>query len=212
MPHRCTANDPLFANSWARVSASFAAMSAKLRLRDALLARYAEPHRRYHSLQHLAECLQHFETAYALAEHPVEVELALWFHDAIYETKSGGNEERSADWARDALLEAGIDPSACARVHSLVMATRHSSLPQTPDEQLLVDIDLSILGAEPARFAEYEQQIRAEYSFVPGFLFRRKRRAILLGFLDRPRLYGSACFHERLEAQARLNLAQAVAR
>jgi predicted metal-dependent HD superfamily phosphohydrolase len=74
-----------------------------------------------------------------------------------------------------------------------------------------VDVDLSILGAPPERFAEYEVQIRQEYAHVPGFLFRLKRRAILQSFLDRPALFSTPRLHQRLEARARANLAAAVA-
>ncbi len=73
---------------------------------------------------------------------------------------SADNEAASADWAARALRAAGADDALVGRVHALVMATRHDQAPATPDEQLLVDIDLSILGAAPARFVEYERQIR----------------------------------------------------
>ncbi|GAA0765828.1 N-methyl-D-aspartate receptor NMDAR2C subunit [Ideonella azotifigens] len=175
-----------------------------------LLARYREPQRHYHTLQHLGECLTALQAAQGLAERPAEVALALWFHDAIYDTRGSGNEQRSADWAGEALASAGAPAEVTARVHALIMATSHTAVPAGPDAQLLVDIDLAILGAEPARFAEYEQQIRAEYSFVPRWLFRRKRRAILASFLERQQLYSTGFFHDRLEARARLNLAQAI--
>lgn len=171
-----------------------------------LTAAYAEPQRHYHTLQHLGECLALFDDARTLAAHPAEVELALWFHDAIYDIKGHDNEQRSADWARDALRDAGAPTDAAQRVHDLVMATRHTAVPSGRDEQLLVDIDLSILGAARARFDEYEQQIRKEYAYVPGFLFRRKRREILKGFLDRPAIYSTPHFHDVLEARARDNL------
>ena len=170
------------------------------------MAAYAEPQRHYHTQQHLGECLSAFDGALALAEHPAEVEIALWFHDAVYDVKGHDNEQCSADWARDALRDAGVDTGSAQRVHDLVMATRHTAVPSGQDERLLVDIDLSILGAERARFDEYEQQIRREYAYVPGFLFRRKRREILKGFLDRPAIYSTPHFHDRLEARARDNL------
>ncbi len=97
------------------------------------------------------------------------------------------------------------------RVYELVMATRHTSVPAAGDAQLLVDIDLSILGADAQRFAQYEQQIRAEYAFVPEELFRTKRKEVLQSFAARPRIYGTDHFHAALEARARVNLAQAVA-
>ena len=97
-------------------------------------------------------------------------------------------------------------------MHALIMATCHAALPDSDDARLLVDIDLSILGADPERFDEYEVQVRQEYSWVPGVLFRRKRREILQGFLARPRLYETDWFEQRLEAQARSNLQRSVRR
>jgi predicted metal-dependent HD superfamily phosphohydrolase len=93
----------------------------------------------------------------------------------------------------------------------VLRAVKDTAVPALPDQQLLVDIDLSILGAPEQRFAEYEQQIRQEYAFVPKWLFRRKRRAILQGFLDRPQIYSTAHFHAELEQRARDNLRKAIA-
>ena len=178
----------------------------------ALLARWAEPHRKYHTPQHLHECLALFERDRAIAEHPGEVAIALWFHDAIYDTARHDNEAASADWASRVLLQAGAAPGVAARVHALVMATRHSEAAVTADAKLLVDIDLAILGAEPARFAEYELQIRDEYGFVPEAVFRDRRAAILSGFLARPALFSTPAYADRFDAPARANLARAIAR
>lgn len=197
------------ANSWSRTWQALGT-PAPAGLMEQLLARYAEPHRRYHSQQHLHECLAHLVPALHLAEHPGEIEIALWFHDAIYELKAQDNEAQSAQWAARELAAAGLAPEACERVVALVMATRHAALPPSGDAQLLVDVDLAILGAAPERFAEYERQIREEYAWVPGWIFRRKRRAVLRQFLERDPIYGTAHFRERLEAAARRNLAQAV--
>lgn len=178
---------------------------------ESLLARWSEPHRRYHTLQHLDEGIAHLEPVLHLAEHAGEVEIALWFHDAIYEPIRGDNEAKSADWARETALAAGASAASADRIHALVMATRHAALPATPDEALLVDVDLSILGAPAARFAEYEAQVRAEYALVPTWLFRNKRRGILLEFLARPRIFATEHFHGTLEARARENLQESVA-
>ena len=176
----------------------------------ALLRRYSEPQRKYHTLQHLDACLAHFETVRTQAPHPHEVELALWFHDAIYDIGASDNEARSADWAREALRSAGGDAQAAQRVHDLVRVTRHDVVPQTPDQQVLLDVDLSILGASPRIFDAYEQQIRAEYAGVPENAFRSRRRRILQQFLDRPRIYHTTQFHGQFEAQARDNLARSI--
>lgn len=196
--------------TWARAWGAAGARSSGADLRDVLLRRYAEPQRKYHTLQHLRECLELFDTVRQLPAHPAEVELALWFHDAIYDLKRSDNEERSADLAQASLLADGASPEVASRVAALILATRHTSVPRDPDERLVVDIDLAILGASEERFAEYERQIRDEYVFVPGWLFRRKRRAVLRTFLDRPQIYATPHFAALYEARARANLAKAI--
>jgi predicted metal-dependent HD superfamily phosphohydrolase len=179
---------------------------------DALLARYAEPHRAYHTLRHLEECFAQLEPVRAQCERPAEVELALWYHDAVYEPKEPGNEERSAEWAARVLGEAGVPADAADRVRALVLATKHDAVPETPDARLLVDVDLAILGASPERFDEYEAQVRREYEWVPEPAFRAARARILRELAARPALYSTAWFRGRLEAQARANLARSIAR
>lgn len=175
-----------------------------------LLSRYSEPQRHYHTLQHLGECLAAFADAQGVAERPGEVALALWFHDAIYDLNAHDNEARSADWAARALTSAGASADVATRVHTLVMATCHAAQPVDPDAQLLVDIDLSILGAPAPRFAEYEQQIRREYAHVPPDVFEPRRRRILGAFLAREPLYQTPGVRARCEANARINLRRAI--
>ncbi|MET3495760.1 HD domain-containing protein [Variovorax boronicumulans] len=171
---------------------------------------YGEPQRHYHTMQHLGECLVWFEREKALAERPGEVAIALWFHDAIYDVHAHDNEARSADWARDVLRAAGAAPEAAERVHALVMATRHDAVPEGRDAELLIDIDLSILGADEARFDEYERQVHTEYAFVPLELRLPRRREILQRFLDREAIYATPRMHALLEARARANLRRSI--
>ncbi|MBR7800557.1 HD domain-containing protein [Undibacterium fentianense] len=175
-----------------------------------LVAAYSQSHRHYHTCQHLQECLTYFSEVVDLVKFPGEVEIALWFHDAVYELRANDNEKRSADWALEVLSCAGASDEQLSRVGSLIMATCHQAEPSESDQRLLVDIDLSILGANPARFAEYDTQVGLEYHWVPKWIYRSKRKAVLRNFLDRPQIYGTAHFHERLEAQARVNLAACI--
>lgn len=200
-----------FASSWHRVWSGLRAQGSGEALREQLLARYSEPQRCYHTLQHLAECLAWFGSVSHLAERPAEVEAALWFHDAIYELASHCNEDDSALWAEQSLSAAGVAQDSVGGISRLVLSTRHTALPELPDDCLLVDIDLSILGAPAARFAEYEKQIRAEYAFVPEAIFRVKRRAILESFLARSNVYSTEYFRAALERSARANLERVVA-
>ena len=175
-----------------------------------VMRRYAEPHRSYHTTRHLEECFAKLDEGRAHAERFYEVELALWFHDAVYEVRNSDNEERSASWAQAAVSEAGIDHAIGSRVRDLILATRHDVMPSTNDAALLIDVDLAILGAPAERFDEYERQVREEYSWVPGFLFRRKRREILEGFLRRPAIYSTELFRGRYESAARANLTRSI--
>ncbi|MGL6291666.1 MAG: HD domain-containing protein [Silanimonas sp.] len=198
----------LLDESWLRAWRHLGA-DAPAGLQARLVAAWSEPQRHYHTLQHLTECLAHVDAALALARAPGEVEIALWFHDVVYDPKAKDNERRSADWAARELAAAGVAPASVARVVALVMATCHDAQPVDADQRLLVDIDLAILGTSPERFAEYDEQIRAEYAWVPGFVYRFKRRQVLRGFLERVPLFQTAHFRERLETPARLNLAAA---
>jgi predicted metal-dependent HD superfamily phosphohydrolase len=183
--------------------------SAKLKPRPwypYLTQLYSEPHRRYHTLQHLSECLNEFDASKDLACDVVAVEFAIWFHDAVYDPHASDNEERSAELARKCLSEGGARPDLVAAVVTLVIATKNHIVSDHPDSALLIDIDLSILGQPVARFVEYERQVREEYAWVPKILFKRKRAAILRNFLDRPRLYNTDLFFRKYEESARANL------
>lgn len=180
-------------------------------LREALLARYAEPHRAYHTGQHLGECLALLDWAAPPPRVRAEVGLALWFHDAVYDSQRHDNEAQSAAWAVAALGGAGASDPLCARIEALILATKHDAVPTDDEAKLLVDIDLAILGADEARFAEYERQIRREYAWVPEEAFRAARARVLASFADRPAIYATPRFHERFEVAARRNLARALA-
>ncbi len=175
-----------------------------------LVSAYSEPHRAYHTLQHLSECFALLDERPHSPDDPAALDLALWFHDAIYDTKRNDNESRSADWARRALAE--LSAERLDRIDQLILVTRHAAAPTTPDQELLLDIDLSILGATAARFEEYEAQVHFEYAWVPEEAYRDARGKILRGFLDRPVLFHTAYFARLFEAQARTNLRRSLDR
>ncbi|MEZ4334223.1 MAG: N-methyl-D-aspartate receptor NMDAR2C subunit [Myxococcota bacterium] len=179
-------------------------------LLEELVTRYRAPHRAYHTLRHLEECFVALDAAAPVAERPAEIEIALWFHDAVYDTRTSDSEERSARWASRALRAVGAPTALATRVEGLVLATKHDGPAASPDARLLVDVDLSILGASEERFDEYERQVRQEYAWVPEDAFREARRRILSGFLARPRLFGTDWFADRLERRARTNLARSI--
>jgi predicted metal-dependent HD superfamily phosphohydrolase len=173
---------------------------------------YSESHRHYHNASHIVECLREFDSSRHLTRQPIAVELAIWFHDAIYDPRAADNEERSAELARQCILEAGGDVVLRDCVARLVLATKHHDSSLDPDAPLMVDIDLSILGQSADRFWEYERQIREEYYWVPREVFGVKRAEILERFLARERIYRLEWFFEKYERQARKNLGESLRR
>jgi predicted metal-dependent HD superfamily phosphohydrolase len=177
-----------------------------------LTAAYAEGHRHYHNQRHIAECLREFDAARHLTGQAEAVELALWFHDAVYDTRAGDNEERSAALAKECLDEAGISGSISNAVVEFVMATKTHESSGNADAAVMIDIDLSILGQTEERFLEYEAQIRKEYAWVPGLIFDPKRAGILEGFLRRERIYKTEWFYDKYEEKARRNIQMSIGR
>jgi predicted metal-dependent HD superfamily phosphohydrolase len=193
---------------WSRLGARESGTSIFARL----VAAYTEPGRAYHTAEHIRDCLAELDLAQALADHPDEVEAALWFHDAVYLPGAADNEERSAQLARTALSAGGVTQETTERVASLVLATKHVAATPDPDGRLICDIDLSILGREPEVFDEFERRIRREYAWVPEPIYRRERSAVLSGFLRRQSIYQTGPFRHRFEASARANMERHLAR
>jgi predicted metal-dependent HD superfamily phosphohydrolase len=178
----------------------------------ALSARYAEPQRAYHTLRHIAHCLDELDGARSLAGDAAAVEMALWYHDAIYDPRAKDNEDRSADLASAAAAAMALPPAVGARVAGLIRVSTHAGLAVGADPQLFADIDLAILGQPAGAFDEYERQVRVEYSWVPEPAFRAGRSAILRSLLERPSIYGTGFFGKKYEAAARQNLSRSIAR
>lgn len=171
-----------------------------------LAARYAEPERHYHTLEHIAECLAELDRARGEAVHPDEAELALWLHDAVYDPRASDNEARSAALARELLAVTALRDEAGDRIARSILATAHTAPPPAGDAALVCDADLAVLGADPARYDRYARQIAAEYAWVPQAIFRKRRAELLRALLARASIYATAGFRDRLEVKARRNL------
>lgn len=173
-----------------------------------LCERLCEPHRRYHDLSHVAALLGQAER---WADHIHDghvVQLAIWFHDAVYHPQQQDNEARSADLARCALLDMQIDEALIPSVTACIAATagHRVTTDDVPDLPLFLDFDLAILGSDPADYTQYCAAIRAEYAWVDDAAFRTARSKVLQSFLDRPVLYFTEPLRHAYEARARDNL------
>ncbi|MFE9565730.1 hypothetical protein ACFYM0_31990 [Streptomyces sp. NPDC006487] len=186
---------------------------------DRLLTAWAEPQRRYHTTAHLADVLARIDVLADAAANRAEqapdrpaVELAAWFHDAVYRPDRSENEERSAALAERALPELGIDEARTVEVARLVRLTiTHDPAPGDANGELLCDADLGVLAGTAQEYAAYAAAVRAEYGFVPDEAFRAGRAAVLRRLLELPRLFRTAYGAAHWEAPARANLAAELA-
>lgn len=174
---------------------------------DNLLARWAEPQRRYHTTAHLTAVLDRIDTLAGHAADPDAVRLAAWFHDAVYRPDRSENEERSAALAERALPEAGVPGDTTAEVARLVRLTvTHDPADGDTNGEVLCDADLAILAAAPKEYAAYAAQVRDEYGFVPDDAFRDGRATVLRQLLGLPRLFRTPHGIAEWEPRARQNL------
>ncbi|MGW0535968.1 HD domain-containing protein [Streptomyces sp. NPDC003032] len=182
------------------------------RFADNLLARWAEPQRRYHTTAHLTAVLDHIDVLEDHAEDPELVRLAAWFHDAVYAPDRSENEERSARLAERALPEAGLSAARTSEVARLVRLTvTHDPADGDHNGEALCDADLAILAAAPDAYAAYAAAVREEYGFVPDEAFRAGRAAVLRQLLALPRLFRTPHGAAVWESPARENLATELA-
>lgn len=172
-----------------------------------LIDAYNEPQRVYHRLAHIEHCLLMFDAVRLRLENPDAVQLAVWFHDVIYQPGAADNEQRSAD--QFMAQTAGVfDDVLRDTVYGHIMATLHNSSEiETHDAHYLVDIDLSSFGMAWSDFKRDSDNVREEMNSEPDAVFYPKQAAFQKALLDRPRFFQSEYFYEKYETQARQNLA-----
>ena len=181
-------------------------------VRNELITRYGEPHRRYHTMTHIEDCLAQVTASTDFSDQQRRLmEVAIWFHDAVYDATRHDNEAESARLAVERLRAEGANQTFIDEVSRLIMLTAgHSVEPDDAIGARLVSIDLSILGAEPERYDTYAAAIRHEYGHVPEPLYRDGRAAILSRFLESEPLFADPILARRYETQARANLAREI--
>lgn len=177
-----------------------------------VLDAYEAPDRHYHTLRHIQHCLRELDQSRAQAGNAAAIELAIWFHDVIYDAQRHDNEQRSAKMMADSARTAGASPDVVDHVSAMILATKHAQVPADADTQLLLDIDLSIFGQAVEEFDAYERGIRLEYQHVASDAFRSGRLAVLRRFLERPHLYLTKPMRDRYEWPARQNLQRSIER
>ncbi len=203
-----TTVDDRLRSAWADDLAAVGAAVPGDTVLDALLARYREPQRAFHTVEHVAAVVSALMDASPLAR------LAGWYHDAVYDPTSATNEADSAALAVEELSALGADDAACARVAGLVLVTRTHEPPDgDADAMALCRADLAVLGARPDRYDAYVGAVRREYAHVDDAGWVTGRGAFLRSMLGRTRLVPGLmpAADDPLDRAARTNLARELA-
>ena len=177
------------------------------RVFELLVTAYTQPNRHYHNLNHIDRLLTTVAQFNHQLQDPITVELAVWFHDYIYNSQASDNEAQSAKAARVLLISIGESTAIIDRVQQLILATQgHQIDANDVDMCIFLDADLAILGADPVAYQAYQQAIRQEYSWVSDSAYQIGRIQFLESFLRRDGLYYTEVLFDRLESIARSNM------
>lgn len=177
---------------------------------DEIVRAYQEPGRHYHNLDHINALLTLSATHAAMLRDRDAVDLAIFFHDVVYDAARSDNEIASAKFARNRLARLGRPMVEIAMIAHWIEMSKHGRAQAAPTDTDLahfLDFDLSILAAERSLYQTYAQAIRREYALYPDPLYQKGRREVLLAFLAKPVIYRTPHLRDAWEAAARANMA-----
>lgn len=167
---------------------------------------YSESHRAYHNMSHIWSLLHISQVYQKHVIDPITLQLAIWYHDIIYNPLKKNNEQKSADYFKK-LFSQFLNEKQLLEVDNMIVSTaKHMPISDSHDLSLLLDFDLAILSTESSIYKAYSEAIRKEYWIYPDFLYHKGRRKVLKHFLERPQIYFNGFFREKNEKQARENL------
>lgn len=178
------------------------------KLAKRVIEAYNYSDRHYHGLRHIQHCLEELDRLPRdLNVNKQKIELAIWYHDLIYDPKKSDNEEKSAFCFQSDFKE-HLDEKDLSQIFEMIMASKHQGCHNDGlDLDLFLDIDMSVLGQPESDFMDYEMAIRAEYKSIPKWLFFYSRKRFFKKLL-KSRIYRTQNFYERYEAQARKNISR----
>ncbi len=173
---------------------------------EEIIQKYTEPHRSYHNLSHVYSLLMMAEEYYDFIENPILFELSIWFHDLIYDPSRNDNEEKSAERAIE-LLSPFLADSFLENLKQMILSTiQHAPILKEQDNELFLDLDMSILATEPMIYDQYKTAIRKEFSIFPDELYQAGRKSVLEKFMAGDHIFLTPFFKENFEDQAMENI------
>lgn len=196
---------------WLNLTARFGHQEVAEPLYCIIESLYAHPPRPYHNLTHISACLDLLDRCRSLTQQPDAIELALWMHDCVYVPGRKDNEERSAQIARVFARELNVAPAQAAAIEAWILATRHTQPPASPDEALVLDIDMAILASPADVYDAYTNAIRREFALATDEQFKAGRAAFLKSQLAQPAVFFTPALKAELEPPARANMERELA-
>lgn len=171
-----------------------------------IMVRYSEEWRIYHNLEHIGSLMEQATAFHFAFMEPESVMMAIFYHDIIYAPDGKNNESQSAALAGFRLGEMDFPAYIIDHCAQHILATRDHLPSMNHDTNYMIDFDLAILGQQPEQYAWYTVKLRQEYQVIPDELFYEERKNILMGFLQRDRIYATDEYYQRYETQARANM------
>ncbi len=170
---------------------------------------YSHHKRYYHTLTHLENLHAVLNEVRSDVSDWNTLLFTLFYHDVVYNALKNDNEEKSAELAKQRMLELNVPASIIDRCYQQILATKKHQ-PADDDTNYFTDADLSVLGAEWSLYQQYAENVRKEYSMYPDLLYKPGRRKVLQHFLTMNRIFKTDYFFKKFESQARANLKKEV--
>ena len=202
-------NSERFSSLWRRCLVAGAEIDVA-RTFDELVELYSQPHRCYHTMSHIDHCLTQMDVGAKAMGGNDAVEMALWYHDAVYDPRSNDNEQRSAELFTKR-AQAVVADGFCAAVCRLIDVTTHRNSPAADDEKFVVDVDLSGFGMPWPEFNDDSARVRRECSHLSDSQFETQQCRFLQCLLDRKSVFSTDFFRDRYEVIARANISRQLA-
>jgi len=167
---------------------------------------YTEKYRFYHTLEHISYCLELFDKYQDKIQAPLELELAIWLHDVIYDPKMPNNEYLSAEYAEQMLKSLDRKSVEIQTIKHLILCTKHPSVPKSNDEKYLIDIDLAILGADKEVYEHYSKMVKKEYAFLSLSQYSIGRKKVLKSLINSDHIFHTDSFRHKYDSKAKSNI------
>ena len=171
-----------------------------------LIDAYNEPHRHYHTMNHVYSCLNLLDGLPVTGETKDKLEFAIWFHDVIYDSASQTNEIESATLAFNWLEHSDVSYALEVKRMIELSADYVNAQLTNETEKIFHDLDLAILGSSKVTYQEYVTNIRREYEHMSDDEFAAGRSSFLTKMIEKQKIFQTDAFHDLFEETARENM------